>query len=98
MELMGDTFITKERAKELIGAGKHSLPYGISQHLMYKPRVDALVEQMNHGQWDSSKSVIVIGDGTDELLDGRYRLAAFVLSNLEVLPTRWAIHDVDNEE
>ena len=98
MELMGDTVITKSRAKELIGAGAQRLPYELSQQLMYKPRVDALVEQMNNGKWDGSKSVIVIGDGTDELLDGRYRLAAFVLSILEVLPTQWAIHDVDNEE
>jgi hypothetical protein len=98
MELMGDVIITKRRAKELIGSGEHSLPYEISQHLMHKPRIDALVEQMNNGEWDGSKSVIVIGDGTDELLDGRYRLAAFVLSILEVLPTQWAIHDVDNEE
>ena len=98
MELMGDTIITKSRAKELIGSGKHSLPYAISQHLMHKPRVDALVEKMNNGKWDGSRSVIVLGDGTDELLDGRYRLAAFVLSILEVLPTQWAIHDVNDEE
>ena len=98
MELMGDAIITKKRAKELIGSGKYGLPYEISQHLMYKPRVDALVEEMNNGKWDGSKSVIVIGDGTDELLDGRYRLAAFVLSDLEVLPTQWAIHDVNDEE